>query len=256
MRTAGTTYRIVFLLLWLVATTATAWANDSESLPLEEFEEEPQSVVFIPKGQWVTGLSVSYSQSTQKGYEFLVLEGVKGDSYAFNIAPMVVYMFADDMGAGGKFGYNRSLTKLENADIAISSDNTYSVDHLYRLAHNYYGMAVLRNYFSLGSSLRFGILNEVQFQIGGGQSKIMTGTGESLSGTYEKNVNLKLGLAPGLVMFLNNYSALEVNVGVLGFSYTHTRSFKDQIYESSRKSKSANFRINLFSITFGVGFYL
>ena len=45
-------------------------------------------------------------------------------------------------------------------------------------------------------------------------------------------------------------------MGVLGFSYTHTRQISDQIYESNRKTRSANFRINLFSITFGVAFYL
>lgn len=57
-------------------------------------------------------------------------------------------------------------------------------------------------------------------------------------------------------MFLSNYSALEVNVGVLGFSYTDTKQISDQVYVSRRKSKSANFRINLFSISFGVAFYL
>ncbi|MDE6792921.1 MAG: hypothetical protein K2J48_07555, partial [Muribaculaceae bacterium] len=77
-----------------------------------------------------------------------------------------------------------------------------------------------------------------------------------LTGNYERNFSLDLGLAPGLVVFLNNYSALEVNIGVLGFSYTATKSIKDQIYVSRRNSKSANFRINLFSIQFGVAFYL
>lgn len=224
---------------------------------LENFEEESEDpVVFVPKGQWITGLSVSYTQSNQNDYQFLIVENLKGDTYSFNISPMVVYMFANDMGAGGKFGYSRSLTKLEQADIVLDSETSYSVDHLYRLAHNYYAMAVMRNYFSLANSMRFGIFNELQLQIGGGQSKLMTGAGNTLSGTYERNLNMKIGLAPGLVMFLNNYSALEVNVGILGFSYTHTKSLKDQIYESQRRSKSANFKINLFSITFGVGFYL
>ncbi len=230
--------------------------NAAPTQQLEDFEIEEPSTVFVPKGQWITGVSVNYSQSTQNDYQFLIFENLKGNTYSFSVTPMVVYMFADDIGGGAKFGYTRSLTKVENANLVLDSETSYDIDHLYRLAHNYYGMAVMRNYFSIGNSLRFGIFNEVQLQLGGGQSKIMTGTGDSLSGTYEKNLNLKVGLAPGLIMFLNNYSALEVNVGVLGFSYTHTTSLKDQIYESNRKSKSANFRINLFSVTFGVGFYL
>ncbi len=74
--------------------------------------------------------------------------------------------------------------------------------------------------------------------------------------TYMRNFNLNVGLAPGMVVFLNNYSALEVNVGVLGFSYNHNRQTSDRIYVSNVKTKFANFKINLFSITFGCAFYL
>lgn len=77
-----------------------------------------------------------------------------------------------------------------------------------------------------------------------------------MTGAYERNFQFGLGIAPGMVVFLSNYSALEVNVGVLGFSMTDTKSISDQIYVARRKSRSANFRINLFSITFGVAFYL
>lgn len=59
-----------------------------------------------------------------------------------------------------------------------------------------------------------------------------------------------------MVMFLNNYSAIEVNVGVLGFSYTHHRAVTDRVHVANYNTKSANFKINLFSITFGVAFYL
>lgn len=117
-------------------------------------------------------------------------------------------------------------------------------------------MAAYRNYFSLGRSRRFGFFNEVQLQVGGGESKIINGSGDDLTGTFERNWNLNIGLAPGMIMFLNNYSAIEVNVGVLGFSYNHTKATTDQIYVASRESKQANFKINLFSITFGVAFYL
>ena len=57
-------------------------------------------------------------------------------------------------------------------------------------------------------------------------------------------------------MFLNNYSAIEVNVGVLGFNYTHVHAVTDRIYEADLRTQRANFKINLFSITFGVTFYI
>ena len=65
-----------------------------------------------------------------------------------------------------------------------------------------------------------------------------------------------MGIAPGVSVFLTNYSAIEVNVGVLGFNYTNYTAVSDQIYVANYHHQSANFKINLFSITFGVMFYI
>lgn len=249
-------FHTILILLTFLFSAGAFSVSAEEKEQHEEFSPDFESVVFVPKGQWITGLSVSYSQSNQKNYQFLVLQGVSGDTYSFKLSPMVLYTFKNDMAAGIKFGYNRNLTKLENAEIALSPDMSFDVDHLYRLAHNYYGMGVLRNYFSLGKSKRFGLFTEIQLEMGGGQAKLMTGLGEDLTGNYERNFNVGIGVAPGLAVFLNNFAALEVNVGVLGFDYNHTRTITDQIYIANRNTKSAIFRVNLFSITFGAAFYL
>lgn len=228
-------------------------SNEEE---IEVYEQNFESVTFVPKGQWVTGLSVSYTQSNQNNYQFLIIENLSGDTYSFKISPMLIYVFKDDMGAGGKFAYARSLTKLENTDLVLGSETQFNVENLYRLSHNFYAMAVMRNYFSIGRSKRFGFFNEVQLQLGGGQSKLMSGKGTSLTGAYERNFSLDVGIAPGIACFLNNYSAIEVNVGVLGFSYNHTKQINNRVYVAHRKSKFANFHINLFSITFGMAFYI
>lgn len=221
-----------------------------------EFKRNLEQVSFIPKGQYITGVSVSFSQSNQNNYQFLIVENINGDTYKFKVSPMLLYCFKDNLAAGGKLAYSRSRTRLDNARFVIDSETDYSVENLYNISHNYSAMAVFRNYISLGRSRRFGIFNECQLEIGGGESKIVNGRGDDLTGTWEQTWSTHVGLAPGVVMFLNNYSAIEVNVGVLGFSYTHTKSKTDQIYDSSRGSKSANFKINLFSITFGVAFYI
>ena len=244
-------FHIILTLLTTLLSAVSFQANAQE-----DFSPDFESVVFVPKGQWISGVSVSYSQSNQKNYQFLVLQGVSGDTYSFKLSPMVMFAFKNDMAAGAKFGYNRNLTKLENAEIVFDSDMSFDIDHLYRLSHSYSGMAALRNYFSLGKSKRFGLFTEVQCEIGGGQSKLMTGLGEDLTGNYERNFNIGIGVAPGLAVFLNNFAALEVNVGVLGFDYNHTRTITDQIYVANRNTKSAIFKVNLFSITFGVAFYL
>ncbi len=222
----------------------------------EQFSRDLEQIAFVPKGQWLTGISVNYSQSSQDNYQFLVVENLNGDTYSFKVSPMVMYAFHDNLAAGGRFAYQRQRTKLDAASIVLDSETSYDVDNLYSISHNYYATACFRNYISLGHSTRFGLFNEVQMQFGGGESKLQNGSGDDLTGTFERNFSFDVGLAPGMVMFLNNYSAIEVNVGVLGFSYNHTKSTTDRIYVANRTLKSANFKINLFSITFGVTFYI
>lgn len=222
----------------------------------EEFKRDLEEVSFVPKGAWVSGVNVSYNQADQNNYAFLVLENINANNYSFKVSPTVMYAFADNLTTGARFSYNRQCTKLRSTDVVISSDMNLNVDNLYSLSHNYCGALLFRNYMSLGASTRFGLFNEVQLQLGGGQAKMISGVGESLTGTYEENFVCSVGLAPGMSVFLNNYSALEVNVGVLGFEYNYTRSITDQIYVAHRRTQYANFKVNLFSITFGVMFYI
>ena len=199
---------------------------------------------FVPKGQWIVGSSVSYSQSEQKVYNFLVIESVSGEGYSFKISPLLCYAFADNMGAGGRFAYKRTLTKINQMDLEIGEDLNFSLNDVYSLSHSYSGVAMFRNYISLGNSRRFALFAESQLIF------------EDLTGTFSKNYSLELGVAPGLVAFINNYTAVEVNIGVLGVHYGHTRQVTDQIHIANQSSSSINFRINIFSIGMGIAFYL
>ena len=239
--------RIISLLFLIIALGISAQ---------EPFKRGLEQHSFIPKGQWITGVSVSYTQSSQDDYQFFIIEDINADTYSFKVSPMLLYCFKDNLAAGGKFSYNRSMYRIDRASVIVDSETSYDIDNLYRIANNYYGMACFRNYFSFGSNKRFGMFNAIQLQLGGGESKLTNGSNEDITGTFERNFSMDIGIAPGMIMFLNNYSAIEVNVGVLGFSYTKTRSVTDQIYIAHRSSQSANFRLNLFSITFGVAFYL
>lgn len=233
----------------------------SQSMMAQEQEPQPfkrgiELTNFVPKGQWITGVSVGYSQSEQDNYQFFVIEDLSGDSYSFKVSPMLMYAFKDDMAAGARLGYSRTLNRLETGCVSIDDETSFGVDNLYSLSHNYSVTGAFRNYVSIGKGKRFAFFNEVQLTVGGGESKLCNGSGDELTGTFERNYNVNIGVAPGMVMFLNNYTALEVNVGVLGFGYSETKSTTDQIYVSKRDSRSASLNMNLFSISFGVAFYL
>lgn len=230
--------------------------HPAEAVAQKEFSRDLKQITFVPKGQWITGVSVGYSQSDQNNYQFLIIENLSGDTYAFKVSPMLMFAFKDNLAAGGRFAYERQRTRLDNVAFVLDSETDYTVDNLYSISHNFSGTMAMRYYISLGSSTRFGLFNEMQLQLGGGESKLCSGSGTDFTGTFQRNFNLNVGLSPGMAVFLNNYSAIEVNVGVLGFNYTHTKATTDRIYVANMNTKSANFKINLFSITFGVVFYI
>ena len=240
--------KLIMMLLMLAGTMT--------SMAQEAFKRDLESVNFVPKGQWITGVSVSYSQSNLDNYQFLIAEDLKGDVYQFKLSPTLMYAFKDNMAVGGKFGYSRSRSNLDNARIVIDSATDYATGDLYLISQDYSAMGVYRYYFSIGRSTRFGMFGEAQLDLGFGQSKLREGSGKDVVGSFSDNFSCNIGIAPGLIMFLNNYSAIEVNVGVLGFGYSHTKQVSNQVYEGSYSAAHANLKINVFSISFGVLFYL
>lgn len=217
-----------------------------------EMSKEP----FIPKGQWIAGGTISYSEHTNDNYDFLVLSGINSDGYTFSMSPLVGYCFKNNLVAGGRFSYGRSLLRIDSAGLDFGEDLDLSVDNYYRLRHSYTGMGIFRYYVPLGTSKRFALMSEVQLGIGGSQGKNSKGSGSDFSGTYETSLDLSLGVAPGIMAFITNVMAIEVNVGVLGFKYGRVRQTTDQVYNGSRNTSSMNFKINLFSISLGTAFYL
>lgn len=67
---------------------------------------------------------------------------------------------------------------------------------------------------------------------------------------------LSLGISPGLVAFATNNMAFEVNVGVMGISYSSIKQVHNQVTVGKRSSSMMNFKVNIFSIGLGVAFYL
>lgn len=228
----------------------------SLNVSAQRFDRGITQITFIPKGQWITGCNVSYSQHTNDNYKFLIIEGWNGEGYNFSVSPFLLYCFKDNLAGGGKFEYTRSLLKIKDLDITIDDDMSFSLDNLYTLKHGYYATGLFRAYLNLGESKRFGLFNEVQLKFGGTQSKLISGSGESLTGTYESSFDFGLGMAPGMIAFVNDYTAVEVTVGVLGFNVKSINQVTDQVVVGSRKTSSANFKINLLALSLGLSFYL
>lgn len=236
---------LIYLLL-IVGMTAQA----------QEFKRNIEAHTFVPKGQWIVGSSVSYSEHNEQNYQFLVIDGFNSDGYTFKVSPMFCYAFKDNVAAGGRFSYGRTLTKLDGVTLNLDEDTKFDVNDMYQLKHTYSAIGILRNYINIGTSKRFALFAETRLEVGGSQSKVITKDNTSLSGTYSKTTDFGLGVAPGIVAFINNFTAVEVSVGVLGLDFSKVKQTTDQVYVGERSLSAANFKINLFSIGLGIAFYL
>lgn len=222
----------------------------------QEFRRAIEYKTFVPKGQWVAGCSASFSDYKQDNYQLLIIDGMNGDGYTFKVSPLLLYAFKDNMAAGGRLSYGRSLTKLQGVTINLDDENQFDLSDLYNLTHSFTVSAVGRSYLNLGNSRRFGVFYDLQLEYTGSQSKAVSGSGDDVTGTFAETKKFGLGVAPGIVAFVNNYMAVELNVGVLGVNFGKTRQTTNQVYLAEQSSSSGSFRINLFSIGFGVAFYL
>ena len=209
---------------------------------------------FVPKGQWVFGGSVSYSTHTNDNYDFLIFEDIQSNGYQFKITPLVGYAYSKNSLVGVRFGYSRGLTQLDNASLSITSlDNSF----YYSLKHSYNVEALWRNYIPLGrDNKRFALFAQVGLAVGGSQSKLASGPQQSISGAYSTSFDVALGVNPGIAAFLTNNMAIEVNIGVLGLSYSRTRQISNQVVSGTTALSQMNFKVNIFSIGLGASFYL
>lgn len=255
-------YPFIALLLWLsIATPLVAAETQSDTLTLAQkqaFREQrgfsERQHCFIPKGTWMVGAMASYSTTNMSNYNFLIVNGIDYSGYSFNVSPVVAYSFANNMSAGGRFVYSRSLVKIDEASLGFGDDLSIGVNNYYMLTHTYSGMAIWRQFIPLGFSKRLALFNELQLECGGSQSKLAYDS--PVKGTYSSSVDVSIGLSPGVVAFAAQNVAIEVSVGVLGLAYSHTTQVHNQVEEGTVGSASLNYKINLFSIGLGVAFYL
>ena len=202
--------------------------------------------LFVPRGQWIFGGTASYSTHSNETYRFLVVEGIESKGYTFKVSPMIAYALRDNMAIGGRFIYSRSLLKLDKADLNLGgedSDLNFEVNDYYSLRHSYSVAVIWRQYIPLGRNKRFALFNEMQLSGGGTQARFAKDS--PVKGTYETGYTFSLG-----------NMAVEVNVGVMGITYTHTKQVHNQVTVGKRDASMMNFKVNIFSIGLGMAFYL
>lgn len=222
------------------------------------------NTIFIPKGTIGFGLSISYNDyslgtaSDDVGYRMLfsMLNGIHGGMTSFGVSPQMSYFFTNNTSVGLRFDYDKSSFSLGNANLSLGDDMSFSVSDMNYLKQSYTGALTLRHYMPIADSRRFAMFIEARGAFSYAQSKSYQTDSGNRFGTYQDIYKASLSIVPGMICFMADNAAFEVSVGVLGFDTERVVQTTNQVEVSEMKNSGANFKINLFSINFGMSFYI
>lgn len=157
-------YIFVFVFFVCLATAAQAQLK---------FDREIQTGLFVPKGAWLVGTTLSYTELRSTDFKLLVLKDLNGDGYTFKISPFGGYFFADNVAAGLRLAYARSYINLDNLDLDLGDDLNFNVADQNFWDHSFMVSGFLRTYMGLGKSKVFGFLTKHVCLMGMDRGKIL-----------------------------------------------------------------------------------
>ena len=238
---------LISILLFLGAMSAGAQQYD------RGYETVPSSP-FIKKGTWGIGGTARYSQHINDTNSLLVISNINSTGYNVSVNPKVMYAIKDNMAVGLKFSYGRNMFDLASADLGVAGIEMNATD-CYQIQHKYSAFGVFRAFIPFGNSKRVAMFADLHLGGSFKQGKAFNAGGDQVFGTYNQAYSIQLGVDPGLVAFLTDRLAVEMNIGVFGVNYQWENQIHNQVEYGSSDSASAGFMINLLSVGVGISYY-
>lgn len=221
--------------------------------PVGRYDRGITNYRFIPKNKWIGGVTVSVFnfESDNSRLLFSLLKDIDLNLRTLSVKPFVGYAIKDNTVVGLKFGYSRIsggidnlALNIEDLDIALKdikyTDDSYS----FSLFH--------RSYIGLDPKGLFGLFNETTLGYSMGSTRFSRGVDETLKYTDTSINQLKIGINPGIAIFIMPNVGAEVSFGVAGFTYNWEKQKKSSGETGKRTNSGANFKINLFNINIGL----
>lgn len=202
----------------------------------------------------MAGGTARYSQHINDDYNFLIINDINSKGYNISVNPELLYVFRDNMGAGLRFSYGRSMLDLSSADLSIS-DISMGAKDCYQIQHKYSAHAFYRAYIPLAGAKRIAMFADVLLGGSFKQGKAFNANGPFADGTYTRACSLELAVDPGIIAFLTDRLAIELNVGVFGLGYSWNNQIHNQVDSGYTDATSAGFMVNLLSLGVGLSYY-
>lgn len=238
------------------------WRGDTipmvlRSRNLGRYDRGLFNFLFIPKGTWKAGLTVSYGEFSTTDMQLLNLVGdVDVNAHTFNIKPYLSYFLRNNLALGVRMGYTRSSGGIDSFKVDIDEDMNFNLHDIGYRAESYSAAVMVQQYMGLSRRGRFGVYNEAELSFASGNSDFDRPFAGVMKRTHTTNMEAKLTFSPGVCVFIMENVSFNLSFGVFGFYLRNENQQVDGEPVGNRFTSGANFRINLFNLAFGLGIHL
>lgn len=238
------------------------WRGDTipmilRSRNLGRYDRGLSNFLFIPKGTWKVGLTVSYGEFSTSDLRMMDLIGdVDLGLNTFNIKPYISYFIRNNLAVGVRMGYTRTRGSIDSFKVDIDEDMNFNLHDIGYRAESYGAAVMLQQYMGLTRRGRFGVYNEAELSFSSGNSDFDRPYNGVLRRTHTTNMEARLTYSPGVCVFIMENVSFNVSFGVFGFYLRNEKQLVDGEPMGNRFSSGANFRINLFNLAFGLGIHI
>lgn len=240
----------------------TIWRGDTIPMVLRDpnlgrYDRGLFNFLFIPKGIWKMGLTVSYGQFSTSDIQMMDLIGdVDVGVNTFNIKPYISYFLRNNLAVGVRMGYTRTSGSIDSFKVDIDEDMNFNLHDIGYRAESYSAAVLVQQYMGLTRRGRFGIYNEAELSFASGNSDFDRPFNGELRRTHTTNMEARLTFSPGVCVFIMENVSFNLSFGVFGFYLRNEKQLVDGEPMGNRFTSGANFRINLFNLAFGLGIHI
>ncbi len=236
-------------------------AMDTVPVKQRESERKRRRMItnyrFVAKGDVAVGFAISFANyDTEDSQFFGMIEDFSGQISAFSTKPFVAYFYAPNSCVGVKYSNTKIDADLSSLYVDIDEDLNMELGKT-GCGYNLNSVALIhRSYVGLDRGHRFGLFNETSLEYSWGEMDYVRTLASGLTKTNTDIQQIRIGLNPGLSVFVMDKFTVEASVGIAGFKMNRKRQTTNGVESGWRKSLGMDYKFNVFNIQIGIVAYL
>ncbi|MBO4264059.1 MAG: hypothetical protein J5871_05210 [Bacteroidales bacterium] len=203
--------------------------------------------LFMPKGSLGAGLQATYLALDASDSQLaMVLTGADARFSLFRIAPAFSWAYADNRMFGVRLGYMSVNAQVQRAGVSLFDDAlAFDLSGVDTRLHTCSAGIYHRNYFGLDSRGVCALFADIQLGYAYSQTA---------QGGYRDH-KIVLSFCPGVEVFAMNNLSLQLSLGLADVSYHIATSLTDAGTAGRSNTFTAQTRLNLLDLNFGLTLY-